>query len=66
MPKIIWTHSICYTCWYEKNPDREPVRMAPVVTGTSTCCFCGKQHVSGIFVREHSENTPHCPIAELE
>lgn len=48
-------HSICDPCWDEKFPNRVPVRVrAELGRGTgdfATCCFCGRAHYSGIFVR---------------
>lgn len=44
-----WTHSQCYPCWVERNGEKEPV------TGprdkVQKCCFCGRMHSSGIYVR---------------
>lgn len=45
-----WTHPICSACWEQREPNREPVRLRePEV---ERCCFCGKVHASGIYVRE--------------
>lgn len=48
-----WTHSICVTCWAQREPDRVPhqVRGAP----SEPCCFCGARTEAGIYVRENPE-----------
>jgi hypothetical protein len=46
-----WTHSICTECWEKKYPGRGAHRL--LKADTEKCCFCGKEHASGIFVREH-------------
>ena len=43
-----WTHSICKTCWYEKNPGRRPTVLAD--PDVEKCCYCGGQTQSGIYV----------------
>lgn len=45
-----WTHSICISCWNEKNPDRPAVAMVNVEK--ETCCFCLKETQSGIYIRQ--------------
>lgn len=65
-----WTHSICDDCWTNRSPHQEPTRIV-VDTETETCCWCGIQTTSGIFVRadpatlscQHSEGprTKHTP-----
>lgn len=52
----MWRHSICVECWNEKNPDRQAHRL--VEAEENKCCFCGKQHSSGIFVRADPNETP--------
>jgi hypothetical protein len=50
-----WTHSICEQCWVGKNPGREPhrvVRESRFNADKELCCYCGREHQSGIFVRE--------------
>ena len=46
-----WTHSICEECWRKREPNRTPTCMIAAVT--ERCCFCGKEHRSGIYVREN-------------
>jgi len=46
----MWTHSICDMCWIKDHPDRIPVRLKG--EDPRQCCFCGKEHTSGIFTRE--------------
>jgi len=51
-----WTHSICEQCWVDKNPGREPHRVgwrqSRFNAQSELCCYCGREHKSGIFVRE--------------
>jgi hypothetical protein len=48
-----WRHSICNGCWTSRNPDREPVRIREEFRDEQpeTCCFCGRPHGSGIYLR---------------
>lgn len=46
-----WTHSCCDNCWTKMKGDRQPVRV--VEAEQEECCFCGKSHSAGIFVRHH-------------
>ena len=46
-----WTHSICEECWEVKGHGRGPVRLVEPLT--ETCCFCGREHHSGIYFREN-------------
>ena len=50
-----WNHSTCMFCWLKREPDRDPVIMTKAPT--ETCCFCGDEHSTGIYVREDPENT---------
>jgi hypothetical protein len=45
-----WNHSICDPCWIERSLQREAVRLRE--PRVEQCCFCGKKHKSGIYVRE--------------
>jgi hypothetical protein len=59
-----WTHSICQDCWDKKNPDRQAFRLASVGHDEEKCCYCGKPHTSGIYVREDPAQVPcggHAP-----
>jgi len=44
-----WTHSICDNCWKKRDPDREPVRF--LLPPEERCCFCGRLHKSGVYIR---------------
>lgn len=57
-----WNHSICNECWtagfgIEPGSGRSapltPVRL--VDPKKEVCCFCGKEHQSGIYVRKNPE-----------
>jgi hypothetical protein len=56
-----WRHSICEACWNEKNPGREPVVVREEFRDEQAemCCFCGRGHNSGIYVREDPAGL-HC------
>jgi RNase P subunit RPR2 len=47
-----WNHSICEDCWQRLHLGRQPVVLHEKYVETQTCCYCGKEHRSGIFVRE--------------
>jgi len=48
-----WTHSICKDCWNKRNPDRPYI--GDDAGDLETCCFCGKRHQSGLYVRHNPE-----------
>ena len=48
-----WTHSICVECWNKQNPARSASRAGG--GEPDVCCWCGKQHDSGIYVRSDPE-----------
>lgn len=51
-----WTHSQCDTCWENRNGGgRKPHRL--LIREREKCCFCGKMHESGIYVRADPETT---------
>lgn len=52
-PVSLWKHSVCYTCWEKDNPLRQAVAVFPA--DVRTCCSCGKEHASGIFLRRDPE-----------
>jgi hypothetical protein len=53
-----FTHSICYDCWDNKNPDKKAPRNPLIsIDLAEKCCFCGERHCTGIFVREKPELT---------
>lgn len=45
-----WTHSICDDDWDKLNPDRPSLRIG--AGEFETCCFCGEEHWSGIYIRQ--------------
>lgn len=44
-----FTQPACDSCFAERNPGREPVRL--MEPETEICCFCGQPTASGIYVR---------------
>lgn len=42
---------ICEDCWFEKTPDREPIRVIEKYRDTEPCFDCDTATSSGIFVR---------------
>lgn len=48
---MTWTHRICDECWNKKNPGQRPFRVQHQYIELVSCCFCGKNTISGIFVR---------------
>ena len=67
-----WTHSICESCWNKKNPDRPAVHIVGVetdddgdVADPEVCCYCGKTHSSGIYVRGAPEETPCLGVGKV-
>ncbi|MFQ5503352.1 MAG: hypothetical protein ACE5F1_00985 [Planctomycetota bacterium] len=70
-----WTHTFCDECWKARHADREPVRVKYLAR--KSCCGCGKQTTSGIWVREdpqalacrgrgHTAAAKHERIPEVE
>jgi len=51
-----WNHSICIDCWNDRYPQNRTnmVARGPL---SKVCCFCGKEHAGGIYVRERP-NSP--------
>lgn len=49
-----WTHAVCQHCW-ETRFGGDPHRVV-VDTARETCCFCGIETRSGIYVREDPSN----------
>lgn len=48
-----WTHSVCVACWNSQHKDRPAADPEKYVNGhLERCCFCGKGHCSGIYIRE--------------
>jgi hypothetical protein len=46
-----WNQPLCDPCWNTENPDRVATRLAPHGREIETCCMCGKDTLSGIYVR---------------
>lgn len=53
-----WVHSSCLPCWYLNEPERDPVRVR--FREEEHCCWCGRTHHSGIYVRVDPELVPLC------
>lgn len=49
-----WTHSICELCWNQRTANRQPMKVREEFRDeeAEVCCFCGRQHGSGIYVRD--------------
>lgn len=39
--------NICARCWDERNPSREPYRLAQ--PELEICCYCGTENTDGIY-----------------
>lgn len=52
-----WTHAVCDRCWADVQA-RPPNRMYPPVP--ETCCRCGDDTMSGIYVRAHPREMTRC------
>jgi hypothetical protein len=54
------SHLMCEECWNQKNPTKQTNargRGAPC----GTCCMCGRETASGIYVRgDASPSWAHC------
>lgn len=57
----LFNHAICHDCWVERNPGREAVVIDEAARGRDlvTCCYCGEDTTSGIWVREDPSDIPH-------
>lgn len=44
-----WTHSICGSCWLEREGERPAVRAQ---NADDVCCFCGTKTALGIYIRQ--------------
>jgi len=57
MIEYSWTQPQCDDCWFEAQPDREPVRFKyPEV---ESCVTCGKTTTSGIYIRIDPSTAPN-------
>lgn len=50
-----WNHNICDDCWLvrcaKEGKVKIPVRISLDMRDVETCCYCHKDHMSGIWVR---------------
>jgi len=49
---------MCNECWLKIRPGEEPARL--MNDEFETCCFCGKEHASGIYIRHDPKELSHC------
>lgn len=47
----LWNHSICAECFDWIRPGQTPIAIKPEFVEQETCCLCGHQHKSGIYIR---------------
>jgi hypothetical protein len=52
-----WTQPCCDSCWTDRNPDREAVRLKE--PKKETCVYCGQETESGVYVRIDPAKAPH-------
>lgn len=47
-----YKHSVCDDCWNKSSPNRPPTKVIDRsgLGAEATCCACGKQHQSGIYL----------------
>jgi hypothetical protein len=55
-----WTHSICTSCWNERNPDRPAITLADDFREIEVCCFCGENTRDGIYIRANPDEPKFC------
>ena len=48
--RFSWTQPACADC-YLREFGREPRRLVQEARSKETCCYCGRQTLSGIYVR---------------
>ena len=48
---MTWTQPICDLCWRSEEGDRDAPRLTPQFRSIEQCCMCGKDTLSGIYVR---------------
>ena len=46
-----WNQPFCDLCFKAEQPDREPTRIVPQSRSIEACCMCGRDTLSGIYVR---------------
>ena len=54
---MTWTQPVCEDCWYSLYPEREPTRLRQAEI--ETCCKCGIQTWSGIYIRIDPKTVPY-------
>jgi len=55
-----YQHSVCDECWDKRTANRGPLARNPHRVANpkkQICCFCGKEHQSGIGVMENPAHT---------
>ena len=52
-----WNQPICGMCWYERNPDRDPVRVTD--SAVQVCAWCANLTSYGIYVRANPNDLPY-------
>lgn len=57
VPRYSFTQPQCGTCFADKYPGREPVRI--IEAEQEVCCTCGSQTSEGIYVRVDPTTVPH-------
>ena len=60
-----WNQPKCEDCWWEENPGRAPTRIIGQYREVEVCSTCGKEHRSGIYVRQHPADVKY-PAKEDE
>jgi hypothetical protein len=58
-PRLSWTQPICFPCFKQRHPDREPVRIVESERRAETCVDCGLDTDSGIWVRVDPSTARH-------
>ncbi len=53
-----FTQAVCAPCWNERNPANHVI---PGYTGgeLETCCYCGNETLSGLYVRVDPTTVPY-------
>lgn len=58
-----WNQPLCDLCWHAENPDRQATRLLPRARSIEQCCMCGRDTLSGIYVRKDPA-TVYFPASE--
>lgn len=51
----------CNACYGRKHPEYVPRRLATHLTVVETCCNCGVNTTSGIYLRTDTTTVTHAP-----